>query len=137
MSRQFSIVLTVLGIAILWLAMPKLASDSQQLIRTRMLMGTVVEIRVLADNAEQFQSVVDQAFAEMARLEGLLSPQRPESEIAKLEQYLVAKRKKLENENFISRAPAEVVAKEREGLSELETRLDSARATLEEVKRMA
>ncbi len=84
MSRRLSILLTVMGVALLWLTMPKLASDSQQLIRTRMLMGTVVEIRVLADDADRFQPAVDQVFAEMARLEELLSPHRSNSEISRL-----------------------------------------------------
>ena len=41
-------------------------------------------------------------------------------ELQKLARYITGKRKKLDNENFVSRAPAAVVEKEREGLAELE-----------------
>lgn len=74
----------VAAVALLWQALPKPHRDPQQLVRTRMLMGTVVEIRILDDDPDRFQSAVDRAFAEMARLEEMLSPHYPESEISRL-----------------------------------------------------
>ena len=47
------------------------------------------------------------------------------------------KAKKLENENFVRRAPAEVVAQERESLAELQQQLASVQTTLEELRRQA
>jgi valyl-tRNA synthetase len=46
-----------------------------------------------------------------------------------------SKAKKLENENFVSRAPAEVVAKERESLAEMQQQLASVQTTLEDLRR--
>ena len=62
---------------------------------------------------------------------------KAQHEIEKLEKLIASKEKKLANENFTSRAPAEVVAKEREGLADLEARLQSAQATLAEVQKLA
>lgn len=49
--------------------------------------------------------------------------------------FISGKEKKLANESFVSRAPAEVVAQERQSLEELRARLASIEATLAELKR--
>ncbi len=55
---------------------------------------------------------------------------RGEKELDNLRAQIAAKEKKLSNENFVSRAPADLVAKEREGLHALRLRLESASAAL-------
>jgi valyl-tRNA synthetase len=51
----------------------------------------------------------------------------------KLLGLIEGKQRKLANANFTARAPADVVAKEREGLGELETRLSSIDRSLVEL----
>jgi valyl-tRNA synthetase len=55
---------------------------------------------------------------------------RGEKERENLIQQIAAKEKKLSNENFVSRAPADVVQKERDSLSALRDRLQSTEAAL-------
>jgi len=56
------------------------------------------------------------------KLEGLISfekeKQRLEKEITKVTAYIESLEKKLSNEKFVSNAPADVVAKEKEKLEE-------------------
>ena len=59
---------------------------------------------------------------------------RNEKEFEKLQGHIGAKEKKLANESFTSRAPADVVAREREQLQELRDRLVSTSATLADLK---
>ncbi len=63
--------------------------------------------------------------AEQARLEKL------EGQIVK---QITGKEQKLNNESFVSRAPADVVAKERESLSELKQQLRTVQADLQKLK---
>jgi valyl-tRNA synthetase len=60
---------------------------------------------------------------------------RNEKEKERVEQQIDAKERKLANENFVSRAPADIVQKERESLSALRARLKSISAVLEELGR--
>ncbi len=60
---------------------------------------------------------------------------RSEKEIEKLREQITSKNNKLANENFIQRALADVVAKERDSLQVLEQRLESAVAALVELRR--
>ncbi|MFM9009350.1 MAG: hypothetical protein ACKON8_00340, partial [Planctomycetota bacterium] len=53
----------------------------------------------------------------------------------KTEGFLAAKRAKLANESFTSRAPEGVIAKERAQLAELEDRLAKGRAALDDLQR--
>lgn len=55
---------------------------------------------------------------------------RKQKEIARLEQAIAGKEKQLANENFVSRAPAEVIEKERAALAQLREQCESARASL-------
>ena len=48
---------------------------------------------------------------------------RKQQELEKLEGFISAKKKKLENKNFVDRAPEAVVQKERDSLTELESQL--------------
>lgn len=58
---------------------------------------------------------------------------RKEAELAKLEGFITGKENKLSNESFTARAPAEVVAREREGLAELKAQRE---ATLDVLDRL-
>jgi valyl-tRNA synthetase len=49
---------------------------------------------------------------------------------------IAGKKKKLSNENFVSRAPAEVVQRERDSLAELEEQLAAIRAVLERLEKI-
>lgn len=72
-------------------------------------------------------------------LEGLIDVAaeiaKQEKEREKLVGFIAAKEKKLSNESFVSRAPADVVAKERESLAELAERLVAIDATLEQMRK--
>ncbi|MGA2032921.1 MAG: valine--tRNA ligase [Thermoguttaceae bacterium] len=57
--------------------------------------------------------------------------QRKRQEVAKLDGLIVAKRKKLENQNFLARAPAAVVESERSSLKELVDQQTAAAAMLQ------
>jgi valyl-tRNA synthetase len=54
-------------------------------------------------------------------------------EADKLEKLIEGKKKKLENANFVANAPADVVQKERDSLSEWQTQLGSIRTALSEL----
>ncbi|HKD36525.1 MAG TPA: class I tRNA ligase family protein, partial [Pirellulales bacterium] len=60
---------------------------------------------------------------------------RNKKELENLRKQIDAKEKKLANENFVSRAPADVVQKERESLAALRGRLESTTAALAELNR--
>jgi valyl-tRNA synthetase len=60
--------------------------------------------------------------------------ERKTQEEAKLDGFIVAKRKKLENKSFVDRAPAAVVQGERDSLRDLEEQLAAVRAVLEKLK---
>ena len=59
---------------------------------------------------------------------------KKQKELDKLDGMITGKRKKLENENFISRAPATVVEKERASLEELEDQRAATADVLERLK---
>lgn len=59
--------------------------------------------------------------------------QKKRAELAKLEGFIEGKKKKLENESFVSRAPEAVIAKERESLTELEL---THEATVQVIRRL-
>lgn len=60
---------------------------------------------------------------------------RGEKEETRLTQLIAAKQQKMSNESFVARAPADVVAKERAALAELEEQLKSVRGTLEALRK--
>lgn len=61
---------------------------------------------------------------------------RTTQEIAKLDGFIAGKRKKLENQSFVERAPAAVVEKERASLKELEDQRSAAAAVLDRLQTM-
>ena len=56
---------------------------------------------------------------------------RKQQEVEKLTGFIAAKEKKLANETFVDRAPAEVVQKERDSLKDLQDQLAAAKEVLE------
>jgi FAD:protein FMN transferase len=58
--------------------------DPLQLSRSRLILGTVVEITVLGGEAGRRSAAVDAAFSEMARIEALMSPHLSDSDVARL-----------------------------------------------------
>ena len=62
---------------------------------------------------------------------------RKKDEVAKLEKFILGKEKKLSNANFVERAPEAVVAKEREGLADLQAQLAAAQSVLETLTKKA
>ena len=56
-------------------------------------------------------------------------------ELAKLDAMIVGKKKKLENENFVSRAPEAVVEKERASLVEMEEKRSAIEADLDRLEK--
>ena len=79
-------------------------------------------------------TAVVQGAAIYVPLEGLIDfeqeKQQLAKEIARIESYVAATRKKLGNESFVSRAPAEVVQTEREKIAAAEASLERLRDTL-------
>jgi valyl-tRNA synthetase len=71
-------------------------------------------------------------------LDGLIDEQaereRLEKEKERYEGSIAGKEKKLANENFVKRAPAEVVQRERESLEQLKQQLESVLASLESLQ---
>ena len=59
---------------------------------------------------------------------------RNEKQAVKLEQAIAGKAKKLSNESFVSRAPADVVQREREGLADLQQQLEAVQQALESLR---
>ncbi len=62
---------------------------------------------------------------------------RLEKQLRDLEKMITGKRGKLGNASFVDRAPADVVAREREGLQQLESQLVTVQASLEDLKKLA
>jgi len=60
---------------------------------------------------------------------------KTEKERTKLQGFIAGKEKKLGNENFVARAPEEVVKRERESLEELRSQLASLEKVLAELKK--
>ncbi|MDA1055941.1 MAG: hypothetical protein O3C40_36610 [Planctomycetota bacterium] len=60
--------------------------------------------------------------------------ERLEKEDAKLQNLIQSKAKKLENASFVDRAPADVVAKERESLAQLQDQLITVQKSLADLK---
>ena len=61
---------------------------------------------------------------------------RKDAELKKIDGFIAGKEKKLSNENFTARAPAEVVERERESLAELKTQREATVEVLERLRGM-
>jgi thiamine biosynthesis lipoprotein len=98
-NRPLMIALCVGLLALTWW---RLQPEDEEVRRSQLLMGTVVEIMAVGQDAGRVESAVDAAFTEMTRLEQLLSSYQPDSEISRVSQ---------DGTDFdISRETAEVLA---------------------------
>ncbi len=80
-GRPWVILLLVLIAGLVWWRIP---ADDQQLSRTALVMGTLVEIKAFGADEALLHRAVSDAFSEMGRLEELFSSHRAESEISLL-----------------------------------------------------
>ena len=78
----------IIGILVVLLAISwwRLQSDDQELRRSQLLMGTVVEIVAGGESSDKLEAAVDAAFAEMTRLDQLLSRHHQKSDVSRLSQ---------------------------------------------------
>jgi valyl-tRNA synthetase len=95
-------------------------------------LGPKVEAPALSANVTLPGLEVFVDLAELIDVEAEIA--RKEEELKKLEGFITGKRKKLANENFVSRAPEVVVQKERDSLAELEAQQTATAAVLKRLK---
>lgn len=80
-----------------------LSSSGVTVEKTGLMMGTVVEIRAVARRGltgAQAEAAIDRAFAEMARVEGIFSVYRKDSEISRINTMKAAEKMTLSEETF-------------------------------------
>ncbi len=77
------IVVVLLALVALF-ALGRGGDERQEVRRSRILLGTVVEITALGSDPDRLESAVSDAFAEMGRIENLMSPHIAESDVARL-----------------------------------------------------
>ena len=78
----------IIGLLVILLAMTwwRLQPEEQEIRRSRLMMGTVVEIMAGGLKTSKLETAVDAAFAEIARLDKLLSRHHQESDVTRLSQ---------------------------------------------------
>ncbi len=87
------------------------------------------------ENAAQFGIAAGEVFVDLAQFIDVAAELvKNDKELAKLADLIAAKRQKLANANFVDRAPADVVDKERASLDELEQRLARTTAASERLR---
>lgn len=84
MRRQSALIFLIVALLGLIGVSRWVFTDPQPLERTALIMGTLVEIRAYPNPAGDAAAAVDAAFAEMRRLDKLLSSYEPASEISQL-----------------------------------------------------
>ena len=73
-------------LVVLTLTWWRLQPDGEEVRRSRIMMGTVVEIMAAGQSSETLEAAVEAAFAEMERLDKLLSRYNTDSEVSRLSQ---------------------------------------------------
>jgi len=81
--RGFFLLLLLLGACLAGGCRPH-GQEAATVQRSRLLMGTVVEITAIGPERARLDRAVDAAFAEMGRIETLMSSHRPDSDVARL-----------------------------------------------------
>jgi len=82
-NRPLIIVLLLVALALL-MVRRYTGDEAESVRRSRLIMGTVVEIAAFGRPEAELDRAVDAAFAEMSRIEDLMSPRRPASDVARL-----------------------------------------------------
>ena len=82
-NRPLIIGLLVVLSALTWW---RLQPEDQEIRRSRLIMGTVVEIMAAGQAPDKLEAAVNAAFAEIARLDKLLSSHNPGSDVSRLSQ---------------------------------------------------
>jgi len=77
------VILLLLGLLAIF-AVQRCHREPESVSRSRLLMGTVVEITALGDDREALDQAVTEAFRSMERVEELMSAGRPNSDVARL-----------------------------------------------------
>lgn len=80
-NRPLIIGLLVVLLALTWW---RLQPEDEEIRRSRLIMGTVVEIMAGGQAISELESAVDAAFAELERLDKLLSRHNPDSDVSRL-----------------------------------------------------
>ena len=83
-NRPLIIGLIFLVLALGWLRTN--SADTELVRRSQLMMGTIVEIVASGKNSDQLKAAIDDAFAEMARLDRLLSRHYQDSDVSRLSQ---------------------------------------------------
>ena len=121
------------------------SEDQQRIDNNRGLLQSLAKLESITwlDAAAQAPESATSLVGEMQLLiplAGLIDKQaelaRLQKNIARLEQDVERINTKLSNENFVSRAPGAVVAKEKEKLADAESALNSLRAQAERIAAM-
>ena len=78
----------IIGLLLVMLALSwwRLQPDGEELRRSRLIMGTVVEIMAAGEDNRALETAVEAAFNEMQRLDKLFSRYNPDSEVSRLSQ---------------------------------------------------
>ena len=85
MSLTRPLIIVLLLAALVFLVVRRLPGDSpREVSRTRILMGTVVEITALGDDTDRLQSAVTSAFEEMERIDRLMRPEGAGSDVFRI-----------------------------------------------------
>lgn len=80
-NRPFALLLLGLLLVTAWW---RLRPEPGPLLQTRLLMGTTVTIEADGLDRPRLEAAISAAFAEIARIEALMSPHRPDSDVARL-----------------------------------------------------
>ena len=80
--RRFAALAALLAVG--WSAPAARAAQERLFVRSRYLMGTLVEIKARGRDAATTQAAITAAFDEIARLEGLMSHWRDDSQVARI-----------------------------------------------------
>ncbi|MHB1400531.1 MAG: FAD:protein FMN transferase [Trichloromonadaceae bacterium] len=81
LTRPLTLII-LLALLAIYLLRP--APAPQELRQSRLLLGTVVEITVLGPDQAALETAVNAAFAEIARIEALMTPHQPQSDVSRL-----------------------------------------------------
>lgn len=81
LTRPLTLIVLLALLAIYLLRAP---TPPQELRQSRLLLGTVVEIAALGPDQARLEAAVNNAFAEIARIEALMTPHQPQSDVSRL-----------------------------------------------------